>query len=343
MREINLILFPKKEIKGRIIVWFLITILVCLIDPVIGDIKTQILGTGLIMIAYMFVYYTNFLFLFHFKRLNKLVIYIILTTLTFVIYTTINFFNLCYILSIVDFESLLNASIFFDWAISCLILFSIVSVIAYGFYQTKMSIYKLHIEHEKEKTIMNRELAFYKSQFNPHITFNFLNYCYSFLNKVSNNTADVIELFSDMLRYTTNNKADKLVLLADEVAYINNFITLKKKLSNNVHVVFNVIGDTNKRKILPRILITFVENAFKHGETNFKETPIVISLNLLDSQIKFKIHNVKNSSKHKPISTGIGQLNVKKHLDIFYKNKYQLVVTDTVNEYNATLIIDDKF
>ncbi len=342
MREINFILFPKKEIKGHILAWLLITLLVCLIDPVIGDFKTQLIGTVLIMIAYMFVYYISFFYLFHFKRLHKTAAYLIFTSLAFFAYTAINFFNLSYILSLLNFDSLLDASIIFDWGMSCLILFSIVSVIAYGFYQTKMSIYKLHVEYEKEKIIMNKELGFYKSQFNPHITFNFLNYCYSFLNKASSSSADVIELFSGMLRYTTNNKADKLVLIADEIMYINNFITLKKKLSNDVFIVFDVIGNTEKIEILPRILISFVENAFKHGESNFEKNPIRMILNLSDSKIQFQVCNIKNSSKNKPLSTGIGQLNVKKHLDLFYKNNYQLLVTETLNEYTTTLIINKK-
>ena len=118
------------------------------------------------------------------------------------------------------------------------------------------------------------------------------------------------------------------------------FISLKKSLSNGVCVQFNVIGDVANIFILPRILITFVENAFKHGDAYLDNNPISIKLIIENKRLHFEVSNQKNTHRHKPTSTGIGQNNLKEQLELFYKNSYELIINDGLENYSTILIFD---
>ena len=50
------------------------------------------------------------------------------------------------------------------------------------------------------------------------------------------------------------------------------------------------------------------------------------------------VKNRKNKSKI-PISTGIGQGNVKNQLELFYKNKYDLKIIEDEDRYECKLIL----
>ena len=342
MNLFKVALFTKNDIKPHIIAWGLVIIFVCLIDPIDDKFSIQFLGTFLIILAYMFVYYTQYLVAFSFIKTN-IVLAFLLMFLIFMGYLSIIFLNFHYVFGMFRYKDKVDYSEISDWVMSCFILFSIISVIAYGFYQNKISINKLLLEYEKEKNILNKELGFYKNQFNPHITFNFLNYCYSFVNQKSPETADIIEIYSEMLRYTINCKPNEVVSLKNEINFLYKFIALKKQLSKDIFVQFDVKGEILQKNILPCILITFVENAFKHGDLHCEENPIRIKLETTDYEIKFEVINKKNASKNKPTSTGIGLLNMKNLLELFYKNKHELIVNDSGSGfYSAAIILNLK-
>ncbi|HET8963182.1 MAG TPA: hypothetical protein VFM99_04755 [Chitinophagales bacterium] len=86
----------------------------------------------------------------------------------------------------------------------------------------------------------------------------------------------------------------------------------------------NVEIDDNYH-IIPGILSTFVENAFKHGILNDKENPITVSLDIKNDVLTFIVRNKKANKKIK-ISTGIGLSNVNQVLKIYYPNNHNLII-----------------
>lgn len=332
-----MISLTKKEIYRHLLVWVLITTFICFLDPVHGTLFKQAIGTFLIMIAYMFVYYIELMYVFRiFYPKNKFIVLFFLP-FVYLIYLTIDFLNFNYFLLEFTEENKLDINNIYDLILPDFVLFTIISIVAFGTYQNKVSLIIIEQQSNQEKTLLNRELGFYKNQFNSHITFNFLNYCYRFFYETSRDTADLMELYSEMLRYSINNKPNEVVKLIDDIDYLNKFIKLKKSLNKDIFINFKVIGDIENKYILPRILITFVENAFKHGEIHSSENPISIKLEVNTEIIVFEIINIKSTSKNKPISTGIGQLNLKKQLELFYKNSYQLIIKDEAEYYTASL------
>ncbi len=196
---------------------------------------------------------------------------------------------------------------------------------------------ELEVLKRKNATIA-KELDFLKNQFNPHITFNFLTFCYSRVHKTSETAATAIMIFSDMLRYSLFVKPDEEVSLRKEIEYLENFISIQKCLTIEVDVNFKYEGCIDVKSILPRILITFVENAFKHGQINNRMRPIEIHLFAKEECIVFTASNKKNKER-KILSPEIGHQNVKEMLDSFYKGSYSLEVRDLESDYYSELTL----
>jgi len=195
---------------------------------------------------------------------------------------------------------------------------------------------------KKENIKINAELLFFKNQFNSHILFNFLNFCYSKIHKSSESAAEAIESFSEMLRYSSQMKIDEPVSLKKEIEYIENYIVIQKCLTEKVCVSFKYEGDISKKKILPGLLVTFVENAFKYGEINNEKHPIEVYLFADKDHTVFSVRNKKNIAKPIDILDSKHQT-MKQLLDSYYGSKYQLEIKDLREEYQSELIVNTLF
>lgn len=188
---------------------------------------------------------------------------------------------------------------------------------------------------EKEK--LAAELAFLKSQINPHFLFNSLNNIYSLAYQRSEKTPEAILKLSEIMRYMLQESNEVKVDLGRELRYLDNYIELQKlRFKNDAHVQMTVKGEDQGKKIAPLILIAFVENAFKHGVASDPENPILISIKISADKLNFSVMNRK-SAHNKDLTSGIGLNNVKRRLDLLYPDKYYLNITDKDVTYYSEL------
>lgn len=193
---------------------------------------------------------------------------------------------------------------------------------------------------EMENQVLNAELKALKYQINPHFLYNTLSFMYAKALPISDELSKAIGKLSQIMRYSLNSTAvDGQVSLQKEIEHINNFIELQQlRFSNNLFVEFyyNIIG--KDKSILPLILITFVENAFKHGVLNEKEHPLIIDLMANDKELSFQIIN-KINRDIKEKSSGIGLNNIINRLQLAYPGKHNLLITEENNYYTAQLTL----
>ncbi len=215
----------------------------------------------------------------------------------------------------------------------------LIAMMSHSFYQKQISIQKLNAQSEKEQIGLIQETLFFKNQFNSHISLNFLSYCYSHALQKDQSTSNAIETYSEMMKYTLQTEAKEEVPLKKEIAYIEQFILLQKQLGKEIHVKFLKNDNVTSISILPRILINYVENAFKYGISDEADKPISIKLETMNKYLYFSISNYKKESSESLPSTKKGQYNSKQQLELFYPNKYHLEVTDTKMTYTASLKI----
>ena len=120
---------------------------------------------------------------------------------------------------------------------------------------------------------------------------------------------------------------EEKVTLEKEAEYLKSYIDLQKlRFGMDTAVRFNAEVDNRETRIEPMLLIPFVENSFKHGIGMIDEPIIEIILRSKDHELFFSVKNKFNITYDvsKDTSSGIGLANVKRRLDLLYKEKYSL-------------------
>lgn len=227
------------------------------------------------------------------------------------------------------------------WYIQNSVLYTFYSYFIYGFLYFIVtewySNYRKQKELEKEK--ITAELAFLKSQINPHFLFNTLNDIYALTYRKSDEAPDAVLKLSDLLRYMLKESDGNFADLQKEIDYLKNVIDLFQiGQKGTAAIEFRVEGEVNKQQIAPLILINFVENAFKHGVVDNPQHPIQIKINIDLSGMDFFIGNQKNKD-YKDQTVGIGLANVKRRLELIYPNQHWLEIKDETDTFTVALKI----
>jgi len=193
------------------------------------------------------------------------------------------------------------------------------------------------IQRDLENQRLTAELAFLKSQINPHFLFNSLNSIYSLAYQKSDTTPEAILKLSEIMRYMLYESNDNKVDLAKELQYLQNYIDLQKiRFGNKAFVEFKITGEVGNQKIVPLLLIAFIENAFKHGVASDPSAPIRLFINLDGANLYFYTENKKHMN-NRDLEGGIGLQNVKRRLDLLYPGKYKLDIQDKPDAYICEL------
>ncbi len=205
------------------------------------------------------------------------------------------------------------------------------------------SLYEQNLNRLKatEKNQRAAELAYLKSQINPHFIFNTLNSIYSMAIRKSDNTAQAIVQLSGLMRYTLTEAKEEFVNIKQEFSYIRDYITLQQgRLGNSVDLKYTIEGDDKNLKIAPLLLIPFIENAFKHGVNAEENSQISINLLASNDAIQLGVNNNKvNHQVNTFEQSGLGLDNTKKRLELLYPGKFTLDIQDLSTSYSILLKI----
>jgi len=189
-----------------------------------------------------------------------------------------------------------------------------------------------------QKEIKEAEILYLKSQMSPHFLFNTLNNIYGLSLNESSETSIAVAQLKSMMNYVKLVDEQISVNLNEEIKYLKNYIALNK-LRYNVNITFDNENINPSTIIEPMLLQPFIENAFKHGDTQ-KDKSINIILIGEENSIRFDITNQFDANKRKDNIGGIGIQNIKKRLDIYYPNKHKLEISQEEMSYRVSLTID---
>jgi two-component system, LytTR family, sensor kinase len=191
-------------------------------------------------------------------------------------------------------------------------------------------------------TALQSELSFLKAQINPHFLFNTLNNIYVLTLKKSESAPTAVMKLSNLMRKITNDTAVDFVPFEEEEQFIRDYMDLQElRLSEKTKVVYEVTGDYSRCKIAPRILIPFIDNAFKFGVSGHTESEIVIRMHFEGTVLHFTIKNaIHNGGSEATDSAGVGLENSRRRLDLLYKDLYKLKINHTEESYEVLLQIE---
>lgn len=131
-----------------------------------------------------------------------------------------------------------------------------------------------------------------------------------------------------------------VVPLIKEINYIQNYIEIEKLRFEKIEVSINIESNIDDVMVPPLLLITLLENAFKHGGINNQNLKIKVNCKIINGSIlRFEILNNFVLSQNFNPKIGIGLKNTKKRLELIFKNKYTLDHKIKFNYYIISLQI----
>jgi two-component system, LytTR family, sensor kinase len=203
--------------------------------------------------------------------------------------------------------------------------------------QDQYEIMRLNALLQEEKT--RGELHFLKAQMNPHLLYNTLAHFHAKAEDLDENLADSILKLTEIMRFSLNDATNDKVFLEDEIDQIENLIDLHQlRYSHKLFIELNVDLQILNVKIYPLLLLSFVENALKHGQLQNRNAPLKISIKTNPDALIFQTENNKNNAA-KVISTNIGLSNIQKRLEILYPQNHALVVDNQSDKYICCLTL----
>jgi len=184
---------------------------------------------------------------------------------------------------------------------------------------------KVNESKQMEIEKVRSELSFLKAQFQPHFLFNTLNNIYSLTIDNSQLAGKSILQLSGLLRYVLYESEAEKVGLQKEINYLKDYIELERiRFATRLELSFNISGNIADKKIVPALLIPFLENAFKHASNNLNEKIwITIDLIVKDGCLGLTVENSvypDGTTQKQDAHSGIGLENVKRRLSLLYKD-----------------------
>ena len=322
----------KKKFGLHLLFWLAIILLRLLATIDENSLKESIILALYLYGTYALIFYSTTLAYFEFQAKKKHLLFgisLIVITLLFVVFFRTSSRILHFFLEIKMPVGLLKFGII---RVIFIELFAIIYCIAIG----KRKAEEKHkvVLHEKTTT----ELAFLKTQMNPHFFFNTLNNIYGLAYKKDDRTPEIIVKLSEIMRYIIYETTDDYVPLQKEITFIENYINLENlRIRNAERVKLNIDINNPIFKIAPLILLPFIENCFKHGDINGNRNgSIEVNIWTESDTFYFSCSNSFKNNKVKK-SGGVGLNNVKKRLEILYADEFNLTISTENGLYYVLL------
>lgn len=113
---------------------------------------------------------------------------------------------------------------------------------------------------------------------------------------------------------------------------------MRLRYTDNVRIDIELPDPLPEVAIPPLILVTFLENAFKHGISFSKPSFVRFKLETDERNLVFRFTNSMGAATQEE-KGGIGLDNVRKRLDLIYGKDYSLVTESDEDVYRLTLTL----
>jgi hypothetical protein len=198
------------------------------------------------------------------------------------------------------------------------------------------------LEKEKQKT--EAELKALKAQINPHFFFNTLNNIYSMALDKDERLPNTILQLSELMRYFLYEAKDNFIPLKKELDVVDNYIALQRiRSGEQLNIETRRSGNVDGQQIAPLLLITFLENAFKHGAKGDSVDPFIkLIIEVEKNRLLFSVLNNKGIINELKTTDheGLGLENVKRQLELLYPGKHSLRIKELKNSFAVELQLE---
>ncbi|MFH6943525.1 sensor histidine kinase [Flavobacterium aquidurense] len=216
----------------------------------------------------------------------------------------------------------------------------LISGVSYSIELFKQNIESGKKHEELKNSVLESEIEHLRTQLSPHFTFNILNNLQFLIRKDKDEALELLSRYSKILRYYVYESQNKWIKLDDEISFLRHYFQLEKDRSGEdlqISCQWNI--PENQLLIIPFLMSTFVENAFKHV-SNFDDKTNYIHLHVFlqnENQLFLKIENTSDSLLNSTKTKGVGLIYVQKRLELSYPNNYILEAMSEENKYKIEL------
>ncbi|WP_412468321.1 sensor histidine kinase [Pedobacter sp. KLB.chiD] len=182
------------------------------------------------------------------------------------------------------------------------------------------------LEKEKmEKELAMSKNAFMKAQINPHLLFNTFEFVHQKLNTYAPEDAKVMLYLSDMMRFAANTQHNEgFVYLGEEILQCENLIALHQITQGTIYIELASAPDLDEIKLIPLVLLTILENMFKHGNLHDIENKATIAVYTFDGKLHIESRNLPRLIKSKA-GFGSGMDNISNRLKYAYHQDAEMI------------------
>lgn len=192
---------------------------------------------------------------------------------------------------------------------------------------------------EEKRRHAEAELVWLKNQLNPHFLFNTLNNISALTAFDVEKAQESIGRLSELLRYAMYETTKESVPLVKEIEFMKDYLELMNLRCNantSVNTEFDI--ESESAEIAPLLLVSIIENAFKHGVSANRPSEISISLNEKNGLLSFISSNTNHAKDSGDRSgSGIGLSNMRRRLQLLYDGRYEWIEDCDDNKFQLQI------
>ncbi|WP_158674031.1 histidine kinase [Pedobacter sp. KBW01] len=204
--------------------------------------------------------------------------------------------------------------------------------------------FQMLIDKERmDKELVMAKNAFLKAQINPHLLFNTFEFIHQKIRQHSPEDAQVMVYLSDMMRFAAATEHNEgYVKLSDEITQCQNLIKLHQLTQGQVFIEVAFSPDVLELRLIPLVLLTLLENMFKHGHLFDQDNKATIDAYMVDGILRIESRNLPGLVKSN-IGFGSGLDNIRTRLDYTYGNDAEMnAFMDEDGFYCLSIAIREK-
>lgn len=204
---------------------------------------------------------------------------------------------------------------------------------------------KMELELKNAELELNNvqlELAFLKYQINPHFLLNTLYSIYVLVSDRDERGGESMMRLSSIMVYLLHESNQPSIEISREFQLLKDYVELEKlRYSETVKIDLILSAENENCMLVPLIFFPFVENAFKHGP-RLSASSGWISIRIVVKNDTVYMH-VSNAYRELPKPEnyvgGLGIENVRKRLELHYRDNYNLEIKSEEGVFSVNLVV----
>lgn len=181
------------------------------------------------------------------------------------------------------------------------------------------------------------ERDYLRAQIKPHLLFNTLNFVKYAAKHQPEKSDEAIIRLAEILDFSISRSTDGMIPISMELKQIKNIIGLNQlRFEGKLNIDLEVQLGSDQIRILPLILLTLVENIFKHGNLSDNDHPAHICITDKDNHLMMKTRNL-SSNNSLTESTHTGLDNINRRLQQQYGDNFIFLYGEEGRFYNTEL------